>query len=102
MALVLEGHKHTECTLIPIQHLADYVQMIGIKVESDPAQGWKCTKLYSQPAYMYDLDTDQYHAKYLATTAQAIWKQTSNFPVERQDLGHRNTKGGRDAKCISF
>ena len=59
----LEAHCQELCTLMikwmpglwkPVQHLADNVEVFGIKVESDLTQSWKSTDLwYCQHYYMH-------------------------------------------------
>ena len=81
------------------QHLADYVEVFGIEVESNTK-----LKLYRSvvlPTLLYACKTWTVyrHVKRLNHFYTICLRKTSKDQVARQDSRHRSPKKGRDAEC---
>ena len=86
---------------ILVKHLADYVEVLGIDVESDFTKSWNCTDPWCCQHYYT-------HAK-LGQFTNGMQKRLNHFhtscletakdQMARQDSRHRIHEKGRNAEC---
>ena len=84
-----------------VQHLADYVEVFGIEVESEDTK-LKVYRSVVLPTLLYACETwtvYQRHAKRLKHFHKSCLKKTSKDQVARQDSRHRSPEKGRDEEC---